>query len=77
MLGMPEMDEPTAMNYEPKPSATGYSDLRELMRSNNDDQESVVSEATQRTVMAIGGVLKTTEDYVKHAAALQKYSGKS
>ena len=25
--------------------------------------------------MEVGGVLKTTEDYVKHAAALQTYSG--
>ena len=74
MLGMPAMDGSTTMN-EPKASATEYTDLRELLCSNNDDQESVVSESTQRTVMAIGGVLKTTEDYVDHAATLQKYSG--
>ena len=45
------------------------------MCSINDDLESVASEATQRTVVGIGGVLKTTEDYVEHAAALQNYSG--
>ena len=37
MLGMPVMDEPTAMD-EPKASAADYTDLRELMCSNNDDQ---------------------------------------
>ena len=45
--------------------------MQELMCSNNDDQESV----TQRTVVGIGGVLKTPEDYVVHAATLRTYSG--
>ncbi len=44
---------------EPKASAPGYTDMRELMSNNNDDQESVASEATQRTVVGNGGVLKT------------------
>ena len=74
MLGMPVMDESTAV-VEPKASAVDYTDLRGLMCSINDDLESVTSEATQRTVVGIGGVLKTTEDYVEHAAALQNYSG--
>ena len=45
------------------------------MGDNDDDQESVTSEATQRTTMEVGGVLKTKEDYVVHAASLRKYSG--
>ncbi len=68
------MNEPTVV-AESKTGAADYVDLRALLANDNDDQESVVSGTTQRTVMVVGGVLKTSEDYVKHAAVLQKYIG--
>ena len=45
MLGMPEVDE-LAVVTESKKGAANYADLRELMTNDNDDQESVISEAT-------------------------------
>ena len=55
---------------ESKLGAAEYADLRQMLTNDADDQESVISESTQRTVMEVGGVLKTTDDNVKHAAVL-------
>ncbi len=53
VIGMPKAEEQTK-NDEPRAGTSVYTDYRSLMSSDNDDQVSVVSEATQRTVMAVG-----------------------
>ena len=64
---VPEMAAPTM----------GGVDIRSMLANDDDDRESVsvVSEATQRTMVGISGVLTTMEDYVKHVEALKSYEG--
>ncbi len=50
VIGMPKTDEQT-MNDEPRAGTPAYAEYRELMCSNNADEVSVASAATQRTVM--------------------------